>query len=227
MEDHLQPYLNQPSVCLLAIEIQRRLAARALNRVIGEQPDSYVAKMLLAKWRAAAGRDSEALADYQEALKMAPNQLGIHLAMGDIYEKQLHWVPAIDEFKAELDLDPANALALAHLGHALTEAREPDQAIPVLEKLLKTNPTDGEAWADLGKDWEVNGEKEKAIDAYQRALVQDPNQSELHYRLFQLYRKSGQKDRAEKELASFKAAETREHTKFQNGMAVREVPTTK
>lgn len=219
VEEWLLPHLDVPSISLLAIEIQRRLASRYFDQVVEKQPNSYQAKMLLAKSRSAARRDSEALSAYREALRMAPNQLGIHLAIGEVYENQLHWVPAIEEFKAELALDPANAMALAHLGHALTEAREPDQAIPVLETLLKTNPTDGQACSDLGKDWEAKGEKEKAIDAYQRALVQDPTQTELHYRLFQLYRKSGQQGRAEKELALFKEAEAHKHTKFQQGMA--------
>jgi len=219
LEDWLLPHLDLPSVSVLAIEIQSRLASRCFNQVVEKQPNSYQAKMLLAKSHSAARRDSEALEAYREALRMAPNQLGIHLAIGEVYENQLHWVPAIEEFKAELALDPANVMATAHLGHALTEAREPDQAIPVLEALLKTNPTDGQAWADLGKDWEAKGETERATDAYQSALAQDPTQSDLHYRLFQLYRKSGQQERAEKELASFKQAEAKKHTKFQQGMA--------
>jgi tetratricopeptide (TPR) repeat protein len=221
LEDHLLPYMHLPSVSLLAIEIHRRLAFRTFNQVIGDHPNSYFARMLLAKSHAAAGRNSEALSAFQEALKMAPDQLGIHLAIGELYESQLHWNPAIEEFKAELALDPANAMALAHLGHALTEAREPDQAIPVLDNLLKTNPADGQAWSDFGKDWEAKGEKEKAIDAYQRALLHDPSQIDLHYRLFQLYGKLGQQDRAQKELATFKEGEARKHSRYQQGMAER------
>ncbi len=110
-------------------------------------------------------------------------------------------------------------MALAHLGQALTQARETDQAIPVLEKLLKTNPTDGAAYGDLGKDWEVEGQTEKAIEAYEHALAYDPNQISLHYRLFQLYRKVGKKERAEKELTAFKAADAKKHKSYQQSIA--------
>jgi tetratricopeptide (TPR) repeat protein len=203
----------------LAIEIQRRLVFDYLDRVVAKLPKSVPAMMLVAKSYAAAGRDKEALEEYQEALKIAPNQLGIHLAIGQIYEDDLQWTAAGEEFKKELDLDPANAMALAHLGHALTEAREPDEAIPVLEKLLKTNSTDGRAYADLGKDWEGEGQREKAIEAYERAMVFDPTQVNLHYKLFQLYRKLGKNDRAQKELAAFKVAEAQKHNDYQQGIA--------
>ena len=219
LEDRLLPHLDQPSVCLLAIEIHRRLAFVYLDRVVAKQPNSVPAMMLLAKSHAAARRDKEALEEYREALKAAPTQLGIHLGIGQIYENELHWTDAIEEFKKEVDLDPANAMALAHLGHALTEAREPVEAIPVLEKLLNTNSTDGAAYADLGKDWEGEGETEKAIAAYERAMVYDPTRVNLHYKLFQLYRKLGKNDRAQKELAAFKVAEAQKHKSYQQGMA--------
>jgi len=218
LEDWLLPYLHQPSVCLLAIEIQRRLAFVYLDRVAAEQPQSVPAMMLRAKSYAAAGRNNEALETYQQVLKVAPNQLGIHLAIGQIHESDLHWTSAIEEFRKELDLGPANAMALAHLGHALTEAREPDSAIPVLEKLLKTDSTDGGAYADLGKDWEAQGQTEKAIEAYERAMVYDPTQSNLHYKLFLLYRKLGKTDRAQKELAAFKVAEAQKQNGYQHGV---------
>src|SRR5260370_41740115 len=108
-------------------------------------------------------------------------------------------------------------MALAHRGQALTQARETDQAIPVLEKLLKTNPTDGAAYGDLGKDWEVEGQTEKAIEAYEHALAYDPNQISLHYRLFQFYRKVGTKGRAGKELYAFRVADP----KYDHGLQQR------
>src|SRR5260370_20863615 len=110
-------------------------------------------------------------------------------------------------------------MALAHLGHALTSAREAEQAVPVLEKLLATNSTDGEAYADLGKDLEVEGQTAKAIEAYERALVYDQSQYSLHYRLFELYRKSGDAGRAQSHLAAFKAAEGNKQQRYKEGIA--------
>jgi tetratricopeptide (TPR) repeat protein len=219
VEDRLLPYLKVPSVSLLAIEIESWFALRYLNRVIAMQPNSYFAKLLQADYYAATEQSKEALATYQEALTLAPNHLGIHLAIGKVYEHQLQWVAAVEEFKAELALAPANAMALAHLCHALTEARQAREAIAALEKLLKSNPHDGEAYADLGKAYELEGETGKAIRAYSQALLNGSSYIGAHYRLFQLYRKTGEQDKAQKELAAFKAAEAQQQESYLQSLA--------
>lgn len=207
VQEYLLPHVQAPAVSLLAVEIESHLALQYLNQAIAMQPDSYLSKLLLARYYVAANQDSQALAIYREALKLAPDRLGIHLAIGQIYENELHWTPAIAEYRAELALDPANDMALAHLGHALTEAHQADEAIPVLERLIRANATDGRAYNDLGKDWELEGKNQNAIQAYERALFYDHSQISLHYLLFRLYRQKGDKNQALKELAAFKEAE--------------------
>ena len=107
-----------------------------------------------------------------------------------------------------------NALALAHLSHAYTEARDADQATKVLDKLLERYPNDGQAYADLGKAWTLKGETARAIEAYERALLNDKTQGSLHYRLDQLYEKIGKTALAQRHLAAFKAGEARKRKKY-------------
>jgi len=116
-------------------------------------------------------------------------------------------------------LAPANEMALAHLGHALTEAREPREAIPILERLLRTNPRDDQGYADIGKPYEMEGETKRAIQAYHQALLSSPSQIDVHYRLFQLYRRIGEQDKAQKELAAFKADEAQKHEGYLQSLA--------
>jgi tetratricopeptide (TPR) repeat protein len=212
--DRLLPYLRVPSVSLLAIEVETCLALTYLAQVTAINPNSYMAKLLQADYYAVSSQYKEALAAYQEALKLAPDRLGIHLAVGKVYESEFQWQAAIAEFRSELDLDPSNQMALAHLGHALTEAREPREAILILERLLKTNPEDGQGYADLGKAYEIAGQTEEAIRAYHHALLSSPSQIDVHYRLFQLYRRIGEQDKAKKELALFKADEAQKHESY-------------
>jgi tetratricopeptide (TPR) repeat protein len=216
--DRLLPYLKVPSVSLLSIEVETWLALTYLAQVTAIRPNSYMAKMLQADYYAASSQYKEALAAYQEALKLAPDRLGIHLALGKVYESQFQWQPAIAEFRAEVELDPSNQMALAHLGHALTEARDPVEAIPILERLLRTNPQDGQGYADLGKAYEIAGRTEEAISAYHHATLTSPTQIDVHYRLFQLYRRVGKEDEAKKELALFKADEAQKHESYLRSM---------
>jgi tetratricopeptide (TPR) repeat protein len=219
VEQRLGPYLKVPSVARLVVEIASQMSVTQLNWVLATGANSYPGKMLLAKSYAALGQDEKALSTYEEVLKQFPTRLGIHLAIGQLQENRSHWHEAIEEYKSELALDSANAMAAAHLGHTLTEARQADGAIAVLQKLLETNPTDGVAYADIAKDWELKGETEKAIRAYKEALVYDPSQYTVHYRLFLLYRKVGQEDRSQKELTAFKAAQAQKKKEHQQAMA--------
>lgn len=219
LETQLMPYLRLPSVALLRVEVESRLALRYFNLVAARQPDSLLAKLLLARSYAASGQDKEAIAEYHEVLNLAPGRLGVHMAIGQIFETQLHWEPAIQEYKAELALDPDNAMALAHLGHAYTQAREPEQAIQALERLLASNPTDGQAYSDLGKAWTLKEDSRKAIAAYEQAVRYDPSENDLHYRLFQLYTKVGDATTAQKHLATFKQGEEKQKQAYQESMA--------
>jgi tetratricopeptide (TPR) repeat protein len=219
LEGLLAPHSQYPSVSLLRIQVDGQLALRYFNIVVAKAPDSYLAKMLLAKSYAAAGQDKEAIAAYEEVLKLSPDQMGVHLAVGQIYEEKLNWPAAIDEFRAELALAPDNALALAHLGRAYTGARDADRAIEVLRRLLTMYPKDGQACADLGKAWALKGDNKKSIEAYERALVYDPSENSLHFRLFELYRKQGETALAERHLAAFKAGEAKKQESYSQGIA--------
>ena len=131
------------------------LTLRCLEDVINTQPDSYAAKLLLGKYHAAQDEGDLALSEYQEALKLAPRQQGIHLAIGKVYASHLQWPRAIEEYRAELALDPVNSIALAELGHALTETHDANNAGPVLQQALQANPSNSAAYIDLGKVWEM------------------------------------------------------------------------
>lgn len=220
----LLPYLAVPSVSFLAIRIEGPLALQCLEDVITVQPNSYTAKLLVGKYYAASEQEDLALSEYHEALKLAPTQPGIHLAVAELYGSQLQWPRAIEEYRAELALDPASAPALARLGHALTETRDPKSAAPILQQALRVNPADAAVYADLGRVWEMQGEHEKAIQAYDGALRYDPSQMSLHYKLSRLYQKQGQTEKAQKEMATFRAGEAQQQKNDRKAMEALQNP---
>jgi tetratricopeptide (TPR) repeat protein len=221
---HLLPYMAVPSVAFLAVRIETQIASESLEEVVTAQPDSYMAKLLLGKYYASAKQEDAALAQYQEALKLAPNQPGIHLAIAEVYASKRLWAQAIQEYRSELALAPTNNIALADLGHALTESRDAADAAPVLQEALRADPSNSAAYTDLGEVWEVLGEQGKAIEAYQNALRFDPSLLNLHYKLSRLYQKQGQHDRAEKELAAFQAGEAQQRANDRKVMEVLQSP---
>jgi tetratricopeptide (TPR) repeat protein len=211
--------LQLPSVALLRLEMESHLAMKCFGIVLANDPGSPRAKLILAKSHAVSGRTEEAVSLYREVLKEAPDTLGIHLAIAQLYEDQLSWTAALDELKAELALAPENALALVHIGHVYTELQDADQAIAILTRLLAIHPDDGRACADLGKAWTIKGNTLKAIEAFERAVRYDPSQNNLHYRLFQLYSKVGDNARAKTHLTAFKTGELDKQQKQKAAMA--------
>jgi len=213
LQELLLPYLDLPSVALLRVEISSQLALKYFGLVSSKQPDSFRARTLRAKYYAASNQTEGAIREYQEILKLAPETLGIHLALGNLYSDKFDWVSAIDAYRSELALSPENGLALSQLGHVYVENRDVDRAIEVLERLLQTHTTDAQAYADLGNAWRMKEDSMKAIGAYERALSLDGTLYDLHYRLFQLYKKAGDGNRAQMHLSKFKEGESEKRKK--------------
>jgi len=212
LEDLLVPYMNSPSVALLRVEISSRLATKYFELVSSKQPDSFRARTLLAKYYAASNQTEDAIREYQEILKLAPNRLGLHLALGNLFSDKLDWSSAIESYRLELALSPENGLALSQLGHVYVENGDADLAIEILEKLIRTRTTDARAYADLGNAWRMKGNATKAISAYEHALTLNGSLYDLHYRLFQLYKKTGDGQQAQIHMNKFQQGSANKRT---------------
>ena len=86
----------------------------------------------------------------------------------------------------------------------LIKAEKYDEAIPLLESVVKDNPRDADAWNYLGFANRKVGNKEKAFDAYQKALALDPKHKGAHEYLGELYLQMGDLPKAEEQLAILK-----------------------
>ena len=86
----------------------------------------------------------------------------------------------------------------------LIKAEKYDEAIPLLESVVKDNPRDADAWNYLGFANRKLGNKEKALQAYQQALAVDAKHKGAHEYLGELYLQMGDLPKAEEQLAILK-----------------------
>jgi tetratricopeptide (TPR) repeat protein len=173
----------------------RNLSLNALAQLLSVAPDSYPAHELLAETYQNSEQDEKALAEYKVVAGMAPNLQGVHFAIGHLLAKKGESEPARNEFAAELRLDPDHAEANAEMGKLLLDQQKTAEAIPYLERALKTNP---ELWAtynELGRAYYAQKDLPKAEVALKKAVLHDP-QGLAHYQLGLLYRSLGQKEEA-------------------------------
>ena len=91
-----------------------------------------------------AGRETDAIAEYQTALRMKPDSALAHFHLGNTFHKMGRLPEAIAEYQASLDIDPAVPEVHYELAYALAQipGRVPE-AIAECRKMLVLKPGDG------------------------------------------------------------------------------------
>jgi protein O-mannosyl-transferase len=90
------------------------------------------------------GMENDALASYNEAIRINPNQFNAYFGRGELFEKQGKLTDAIRDFSKSLDLQPT-AQGYLVLGQALAQAGRRDEARTAFEQAIKTSPDSKEA----------------------------------------------------------------------------------
>lgn len=124
----------------------------------------------------AQGDRAGALAAYDRALALRPDQAGWHnnravvlLAEGD--------APAAEAgFRRAVDIDPASAEARSNLGNALLKQGRLPEAIAAYRQALAINPDFPGALANLGGALIQAGDTAEALAPLDRLLARDPQQ---------------------------------------------------
>jgi len=86
------------------------------------------------------GQLDEAIAEFQEALKLNPDSVNAHGNLGIAYVKQGRYDEGIAEYKEAIRLDPDNADAHHNLGLAYRDLGQADEAIAEFETYLLLRP---------------------------------------------------------------------------------------
>lgn len=94
-------------------------------------PQPYYILGLIAKTQA---RSDDAVAPFQQVLKLDPNDVGANVNVGQIYSQQRKYPEAIAAFRVALAAEPYNATALYNLGTALIRAGQREEGQRVIQR---------------------------------------------------------------------------------------------
>ncbi len=100
-----------------------------------------------------------------------PTQLKIETAIA--HHRRREYDKAIEAYREILIGDHDNVLVLYHLGVALSDTEQWDEAIAVLEKTISLQSNHAEAHNSLGHAWAGKLEFDKALKAYDDAIAAD------------------------------------------------------
>jgi tetratricopeptide (TPR) repeat protein len=159
---------------------------------------------------------TRARATLQRALTLDPRAHRAHYYLATIAlmeEGVVRLDEAITEFRQELKVAPNDHSTIIRLGMALVEARRSDEALPLLERAVKTTPDAPEPWTYLGRAQFGVNRTADAVVSLRRALAlasahgtsrTDADGGRLrmiHYQLGTALRATGATREAENEFA--------------------------
>ena len=148
-------------------------------------PDSGLARYRLGRLYQSVQRDSEALPELEEALRLSPvtGVSGLLATIGYLRLNSMNFNGAIETYKQGVSVDPNNAETHKRLGDAYRRQGLQDEALAELVVTLIIDPANADAHAALGQIHLASGRPEDAVTALQRAVTLNPAHNEARYAL--------------------------------------------
>ncbi len=146
-------------------------------------PDNNVARYNLGNALLQEGKIDEAIAQYQMALKMDPNDAETWNNFGNALFRKGNVDEAVSHYQMALQIRPGHAKACYNLGNVLLQKGKVEDAIAYYQMALQIKPDYANAHINLGGALLQKGMVEEAITHYQLALQIKPGSVEAHLNL--------------------------------------------
>lgn len=138
-------------------------------------------EFLEAKAVAAAldGPPEVVVAPYRRSAEEKPDDAQRQFLLGRVYQTVGRLEPARVALERARDLGYGPRVDRP-LGAVYAALKQPDKAVPAIERYLASNPSDGWAHLELGKALASQGKSDDAMREYQRAIRLNPDLDEAH-----------------------------------------------
>ena len=118
---------------------------------------------------AKSGKTAEALAEFNQAIELDPNNAQALYGRGLLYQGEKQDARAIDDFTAANGLKPQQAEPLLGRAVSYLALDKFKEAAADLDEAVQADPQNAQIWATRGKAYERLGDKAKAAESYGRA----------------------------------------------------------
>ena len=148
----------------------------------------------------AKGDFAAAILEYQEAVQIDPSA-GIYYAIAKDYFFLSKLSFALQNITKAVGIEPGNVEYLMLQGEIFSSAKQNDEAITVLEKVISLDSTNINAYYKLARLYEPNKPKQ-AIEVYQKITKLIGNEWTVLTRVADLYERLGENEKAVETLES-------------------------
>jgi len=163
-------------------------------------PDSVERRSVRATIARAEDRYMDAVQELKAALKLAPGHPVLTYELGSACFAARDYDGAIATLTPLLEKHPDDVRVLEIVGDSLLQLRRPEEALPMLRRVVDLEPEDASHRLPLGRAYLLTGDFAGVIRTIEPLLDQDPDGS-LHVQVARAYTGLGQPDKAAALLA--------------------------
>jgi tetratricopeptide (TPR) repeat protein len=175
---------------------QKPTEVEELKQAVVQNPGDLMARRNLGAALLEAGDADGAIAEFQAASRLAPDNPFTHSSLGLAYARKGLDDEAIRSLRKALELNPDLVGVHFILGSIYQKKELYDEAIVSYKKGLKIGPGNSHAYMSLGAVYEAKGLHDKAITSLKKAVKLDPANPQAHLLLGDAYMGKGRNDKA-------------------------------
>ena len=163
---------------------------------LAKNPASWMARNNLGVALAGKSRTDEAISQFQEAIRLKPDDAEAHNNLGNSLGEEGRTDEAISQYQEAIRLKPNYAEACCSLGNALCRNGQIDEAIGQFQEAIRLKSDYAEAYYSLGTACCRKGQIDEAIGQFQKAIRLKPDYADAHNNLGIVLGMKGQIDEA-------------------------------
>src|SRR5579885_2362567 len=183
-------------ICCCLISAQQPAPDIAhLSQIVKENPTNEQARVELAGALADSNRRDEAITQFQEALRLKPNDPDAHSGLGIVLLETGDVAGATEHLDRALKLYghiPDAAYTMYVRARIYTRQNDTKKAAALLTEAVTLRPDLAEAWSDLGLASKALMDDKGALQAFRRAAELNPSDAVAQYRLGDEYLRQNQ-----------------------------------
>ena len=146
----------------------------ATRKDILDHPGDLTRKAKLAVMLQSMGLTTEAIALYEELLRLGGPKWGVYANLGMLYKNEGQLEQSINNYKMSLSLNNASARIHGELGIVYIQTGEFEQALNHLQTAVALDPKSAHALLSLAKLYFQMGNDQKARETFNRILLEFP-----------------------------------------------------
>ena len=142
---------------------------------LAKNPDCWMAHNNLGLLFSNEGRTEEAINQFQEGIRLKPDDAGARYDLGNAFVKQDQIDEAISQYQEAIRLEPDYPDAHNNLGNVLGMKGRIDEAIRQFQEVIRLKPDYADAHYNLGIAFGIKGRIDEAIRQFQIVIRLKPD----------------------------------------------------